>query len=995
MTASGFPPAGQIEDDLRGLFRGKLHFDRATRGLYASDGSPLRLLPHGIAVPEDAADVAEFLAYADRQGLPVTIRGSGTGCAGAALGRGVILDLGAKLTKLVEQGPDWVRVEPGMTWGRLQRILATVGLRLAPTLDRAEIRSVGGAVAVGALGGNAHRVGSVRDHVLGLNVVWNNGEIGTLGKGKQSVGERGPRHIELRAQTAAFLAQHRDQLQVSRPQTRFHRTPYLLHDVLTPEGLDLTRIAVGSEGTLAVVTEVTLRTVPLPKAVVHFALGFGSLEQAVTAGLKLRTVEALTACDALDQRLLAMLRAGGRNRAFPQALGAALTATMEGDDADELLKLSDRALADLRSTHTFAVLEEATLEDEWSRFEPNLRELAHRGLAALGTRAKPAFAFADAAVPVDELVRFVAFVRRTLTKYDLAAPMEIRVTTGLASAMPIVDLTNPEERERLWAAAEEVHEAAVGLGGTIGASTGTGLLRTPWLVKQAGPLLPIYRELKRIYDPKNLLNPGKLIDPDADLPAWPLPVEPQDAAGRSVPLAMTPLVMASADAAREQLDACNNCGTCRSTDRGLEAERMCPIFRALGTEAASPRAKVNLLRDLLVNPDDAKSLATEEARAIAGLCVHCKMCESECPSHVDVPTLMLEAKAQHYRVNGLERGEWLPARLEGLSLFGGVFALQVNFLLRHRLTRWLLEKLIGLSRRRTMPRFTNRTFLRRALRLGILGRRKPLRIGETGADDAGLPNKVAYFVDLFANFNDPTIGLAVVAVLERHGIEVSVPYRQRGSGLAPLVQGDVETAREIAAANVRTFAPLVREGYCIIVSEPSAAIAMTQEYPRLLNSPDADLVAANTTEITAFLWSLHQAGRLRTDFEPLSYHLGHHVPCHIKALGSAGAGPRLLELIPGLTVKRLDRGCSGMAGGYGLQAEHYETSHAAGEEMLNAFRSSDIVFGSTECSACRLQMTDAARKRTLHPVQYLALAYGLLPELRSRLGRPLGTRVTD
>lgn len=994
MSASGFAPAEQIRDDLRGLFRGGLHFDRPTRALYASDGSSLRLLPHGVAVPEDAADVAEFLAYAHRRGLPVAARGCGTGRAGESLSRGMVLDLAAKLNRIVDVGPDSVRVQPGIAWGRVQRELGSVGRRLAPTLDRPATRSVGGAIAVGALGGNAHRVGSVRDHVLGLTVVWNNGEVGELG-GHAVAGERGDRHIELRARTAAFLAQHRDIIQLSRPQTRFHRTPYLLHDVLTPEGLDLSRIVVGSEGTLAIIVEATLRTVPLPKAVVRFTLGFGTLEQAVTAGLKLRTLDEVTACDALDQRLLALIRAGSRARSFPQALGSALTATLEGDDAAELLRVGEAALADLRRTQAFAVLDDPTIEDELSRLQPSLRDLAHRGLAALGTRAKPAYAFADAAVPIDELVRFTAHVRRTLSKYDLAAPLEIRTTTGLVSATPIVDLTRPEERERLWAAAEEVHEVAIGLGGTIGGAAGTGLLRTPWLVKNAGPLAPIYRELKQIYDPKNLLNPGKLIDPDADLPAWPLPEEPTDEAGKRVPLLLSPLVVPSADAAREQLDACNGCGACRGTDRGLEAERMCPVFRALGTEAATPRAKVNLLRDLLANADDAKALATEDARAIAGLCVHCKMCPSECPSQVDVPTLMLEAKAQHYRVNGLERGDWLPARLEGLSLIGGIFALQVNFLLRHRAARWLLEKLIGLSRRRTMPRFTHRTFLRRALSLGLLGRRKPLRAGEAAEDASGLPSKAAYFVDLFANFNDPTIGLAVVAVLERHGIEVSVPYRQRGSGLAALVQGDVETAREIAAANVRTFAPLVREGYRIIVSEPSAAIALTQEYPRLLNSPDADLVAANTTEITAFLWSLHQAGRLRTDFEPLSFQLGHHVPCHVKALGGAIAGPRLLELIPGLTVKRLDRGCSGMAGGYGLQAEHYETSHAAGADMLGAFRAPEVVFGSTECSACRMQMTDAARKRTLHPVQYLALAYGLLPELRSRLGRPLGRLVTD
>jgi Fe-S oxidoreductase len=213
--------------------------------------------------------------------------------------------------------------------------------------------------------------------------------------------------------------------------------------------------------------------------------------------------------------------------------------------------------------------------------------------------------------------------------------------------------------------------------------------------------------------------------------------------------------------------------------------------------------------------------------------------------------------------------------------------------------------------------------------------------------------------------------------------------------MAPLVQGDADAARRAAAANVRTLAPLVREGYRVVCSDPTAALMLTQEYPRLLDTPDARLVAESTVELTAFLWAMHEAGELRTDFQPLPLRLGHHVPCHVKALGAAAAGPRLLSLIPALAVRTIDESCSGMAGTYGLRAENLAASLAAGQPMLDVVRSDAVVYGSTECGACRVQMQSAAGKRTLHPVQYLALAYGLLPELRARLARPLGRLLTD
>jgi Fe-S oxidoreductase len=260
---------------------------------------------------------------------------------------------------------------------------------------------------------------------------------------------------------------------------------------------------------------------------------------------------------------------------------------------------------------------------------------------------------------------------------------------------------------------------------------------------------------------------------------------------------------------------------------------------------------------------------------------------------------------------------------------------------------------------------------------------------------------VAYFVDVFANYNDPLIGEATVAVLRHNGIDVYVPPRQVGCGIAPLSQGDRETAREMAVRNLRVFADLVRDGYQIVCSEPTAALVLSQDYLDLFDDPalpvhaDAKLVAANTIELTTFLWHLHKQNRLRTDFARLDITLGHHVPCHLKALRGPTAGPSLLNLIPGVRTQTIDVSCSGMAGTWGLTAANYEASLVAGQPMLSELDRPGVLFGSTECSACRMQMQEGTGKRTLHPVQYLALAYGLLPEIETKLRRSLTPLVSD
>jgi len=962
----------QLTDDLRDRFRGALHFDRLSRGRYATDASLFHVEPLAVAVPEDAESVSELVRYCHGHNVPLIPRGAGTGLAGESLGPAVVLDLSAHFRRVLRVGAGTVTVQAGVVLADLNAELAKYGRRFAPDPASAKTCTVGGMIATNASGGNAFAHGYTRDHVAALGVVWDSGEPGVVGRaeaiGPPTPRPDAPRTRAIETAVAALLRANAERVALTRPRTPFDRCGYQLHGALGAGGeVDLARLLVGSEGTLAVVTEATLRTVPVAGGTSVALLGFPTLEAAVRAGLALRAHHPVSA-DLLDRRLVGSTRAAG----LP-SVGAALVVSFEADTEREALERAWGAVEALRREHILRVLAEPTCDPAGVAEVWAARAAAVSGLLSAGG-PRPLALVEDVGVPADAVPEFLGRVQEVLRRFEVSASFLIHVLTGQVHARPLLNPDEPADRSKMWPLAEAVHALALELGGTVSSQHGTGLLRTPWVERQYGPLFPVFRELKRVFDPKGVLNPGKIVGPDPSREAWPLRGDREpgtresEGNGARVPL----LVWKGAPEA--ETARCHGCGDCRT--RATPA-RMCPAFRATGEEADSPRGMLNAL-------GAGEGVTPDELRAAAGRCLNCKQCRDECPSKVDVPKLMLEAKARHHAEHGLDRADWFLARAEGFAALGSNFAPLVNVLLARRGPRWLAEKVFGLSRKRRLPSFALRNFFRRARGLGL--HRKRAR---------GDAPRAALFVDVFAAYNDPLIGEAAVAVLQHNGIDVYVPPRQRGSGAAALAQGDLDAARDTAVRNVRALADLTREGFRIVCLEPTSALMLTQDYLALLDDPDARAVASHTVELMAYLGELRTAGKLRTDFKRLDLALGHHVPCHQKALRGAIRGPDLLELIPGVRVHTVDAGCSGMGGTWGLRADRYADSLAAGRAVFAELDRPRVLLGSTECSACRIQMQEGTGKRTLHPVQYLAYAYGLLPDLDARLSKPLGRLVSD
>jgi FAD/FMN-containing dehydrogenase/Fe-S oxidoreductase len=1003
-------PPDRIRDDLKGIVKGELFFDDLTRQLFSTDASVFQIQPLGVVAPQDEADVQTLVRYAGEHQLSLIARGAGTGVAGESLGSGLILDLSKHFRRIIEIGPDSVRVQPGVVLRELRLQLAAVGRRFAPDPALPEC-TLGGMLATNASGAHALLHGYTRDHVARLRLVLDSGDVAEVGRqSRWPTTEAEPGRLQdIISSLATLLEPHADLIRNNRPRTKFNRCGYQLHGVLEAESgdvgglppttiVDLPRLLVGSEGTLALFTEATLRTIPLPAGRSVVLLGFASVEAALrVARLTLPTGPA--ACELIDRRLLRLARGMDPIVAgqIPAPTETVLLVEYEADSQKAArtaaTDLADRWFRLDRMAHLALVYTDpAEIERCWQ-----IREAALPSLYGLRGTAQPAAFVEDVGVPVEVLPEYLHRVQELLQRHETTASYQIHAGTGQVHMQPFVDLQRPDEVVRMWTLAEEIYTLVLELGGTISSQHGTGLSRTPWLSQQYGSLYPVFRDVKAIFDPRYLFNPGKIVGPTPGRHLWPLRVRIRDSRGTwtgEEPTDRTarpdePLhaLRWSADELVGETVSCNGCGTCRTT---VPSQRMCPIFRASHDEAATPRAKANLMRHLLDPHTDSRALSSGEVRAVADLCVNCKMCARECPAHVNVPKLMLEAKAANVAQHGMDRMEWALARTEMFAQLGSALAPLVNPLLANGIARWVVERLFGISRLRRLPAFAPRSFLRQAAQRGWSRKPRSSR------------SRVAYFVDIFANYNDPLIAEAVVAVLHHNGIEVYVPPGQKGCGMAPLAHGDVETARETLQSNLRVLADLAREGYPILCSEPTAALMLRHDALDLLDDADMRLVAGQTVEFTAFLWDLHKQGRLQTGFQRLEFPIGHHVPCHLKALGgSIGGGnstpqfpgPALLSLIPGLKVHTIDVSCSGMAGTYGLKAANYGLSLAAGRPMLDELSRPRVLFGSTECSTCRMQMEDGAGKRTLHPAQYLALAYGLMPQLRKRLNQPIGKRV--
>jgi FAD/FMN-containing dehydrogenase/Fe-S oxidoreductase len=982
------PDQQRIEEDLRGVLRGDVRCDDLFTQLYASDASIYQLRPRGVVRPRTVGDVVATVKYAADHGLSLHARGAGSGLAGESLGRGLVLDFSRYFRRIWPVDDGRVRVQAGVVLSSLNRYLAPRGRLFGPDPAMSQVTTMGSVVAIDASGSHWPRYGSARRHVEELEVVLADGERLRFGRhavpptGSDSGQANGaaPSRLDNLVKSVAELVDRNAQLIVGhRPRSLVNCSGYLLDDVLVDGQLDLAKLLVGSEGTLALVTEATVSTDPSPLYRGCVLLLFDSLDKAARAALELAALEP-AACDLMDRRHLSLARETDvrYELLIPREAEAVLLVEHHADSREELdAKLNE--VVDLVQYKTNLAAASQVAEDDgdfqlyWGlaqRFVPTLYRLP-------GT-SRPIACVEDIAVPPAALPVFLRQLQDALKRLQVTASVLGHAMHGQLHVRPFFDMANPNDIRTMEALAEELYDKVWLLGGTISGEHADGLSRTPYLAQQFGPLAGVFGELKQIFDPGGTLNPGKIVPQEAARmthnlrpsahPSLDLLRDAPPESAHAGPVAPLNLQL-SWQPAEMALEArtCNGCGACRAATPDV---RMCPIFRLAPREEASPRAKANLVRGVLTGclPED--TLLQDACKEIADLCVHCHMCRLECPANVDIPKLMLEAKAAYVQTNGMTFKDWLLANVDTLAALAGRLPGIANWMLANPQSRWAMEKALGIAQGRKLPRLARHSFLRQAALRRL--HHPPRTSGE----------KVLYFVDTFANHFDTQLAEALVTVMRHNGVAVFVPSDQLQAAMPLISQGMLEPARNIAARNVAMLAEAVRRGYTIVATEPSAALALVHEYPILLdNDEDAVLVAEHTREACHYLWQLHQRGRLRLDFCPLRVSVGYHVPCHLKALEVGAPAENLMRLVPAMRLTRLERGCCGIAGLYGVKRDNYRASLRAGLALISAVRNGPFRIGMTECSTCKVQMEQSSAKPTVHPIKLLALAYGLMDDV--------------
>ena len=979
------PQRRRIEEDLRGIVAGEVLCDAASLGLYATDASVNEVWPLAVIRPRTADDVEATVRWAAERQIPVHPRGAGSSLAGGSLGPGVVIDCGRFLRRIIQTDGDEVRVQPGVVAAQLEEHLGRRTRSLGIDPSNSWVTTVGGMIGRNSSGSRFPRYGAMSGRMVSARVVLADGtsvEFTPTAPASPSLAsprdDAGPpaasvgRPTQLATAMADILTRSRAMIAAAQPPNRGTHGGYQLQDLVRTfdrDGvIDLPRLLCGADGTLGIVTEATLRTVPAADATAVGLFLFDSLDRAAEAALAMRSLLP-DACDLFDKRHLTLARSAkpAFDQLIPPVADAALLVEFSAVDEQAAAARFDDAAKRLLGARPLCI-DVRRAEDAAEK--AMLWELSRSVVATLhGVRGtvRPVPFVEDMVVPPEAVPEFLRRLQAVLKQCDVTAMLFAHAGHGQLHVRPYADPRDPAELAKLHRLADAIYGEVVAVGGTIGGEQGLGLSRTGFFATHFPELAGVFAAVKQVFDPLGILNPGMIVGASAAQPACRPPLADMP------PPPPLPVLTWTAERLADEVDACNGCGSCRSQSPTM---RMCPMYRENPAEEASPRAKANLMASLLSGRLDPRSLGQDAIREIADTCFNCHQCRTDCSAGVDIPAIVTELKAAHADINSLDLHAWLLSRVDTLSAVGGVVRPLANRAIANPQARWVMEKVLGVARGRKLPPFTGQQVIRWAARRGLT--RPSRRSGP----------RVLYFLDTFARRHDPMLVKALVAVLEHNGIGVFIDPRQASSGMPLVAAGDVQAARRVARTNVRVLTEAVRLGYRIVATEPSAVTCIVHDYPLLLEDDEMDRVVAATTDAATFLWELHREGRLRLDFQPLTAdadagqrpasRILYHAPCHARIGRDRSPAEHLLRLVPGLALDTADRGCSGMAGTFGLSRRNYRTSLRVGLGLVSAMRSSGIAAGATECSSCRIQMEQGTAKPTVHPVKLLAKSYGLL-----------------
>jgi len=944
---------------LKTRLRGDVSFDETTRGIYATDASMYQITPVAVVCPADEADVQAATEIAAEHHVPITPRGGATSLEGQAIGHGLILDFTKYMDRLLEVNAEerWARVQPGVVRDNLNVVLARHDLHFAPDPATSSRATVGGMIGNNSSGTKSLIYGKTVDNVLETKILLPGGDVVEFRELSPEEYARetrnGTRKAEILRAVKRVIEENCEEIEKRYPKIMRRVMGYNLDEFIHTDRWNLSKLIVGSEGTLAMVLEAKLNLHPLPKCAGLCTVHFADLLEAV------RAVEPIlehrpSAVEIMDRATIGLARSNlsiaplcGFIEGEPAAI---LVVEFFGETPDEVTSKLEGLVADLRGKgfgFSYPMQKDKAAQARvWS-----LRKSGLGLMLGMKSERKPLAFIEDSAVPIRHLPDYIDRVLKLCKENDTEVAMYAHAGVGLIHVRPILDLKRQDDIERMKIIASGAFEFVREYGGSFCGEHGDGRTRSPFIERFYGSrIYDAFREVKRVFDPANLMNPGIIVDPapmDQDLrfgPRYKTPRPPTEYHYREDG------TMAAA------VELCTGVGACRQTVEGA----MCPSYRATRDEEDSTRGRANALRLAMTGELGPDGMTSRRLFEVFDLCLSCKSCKSECPSNVDVARLKSEFLQKFHDANGAPLREKLVA---GSTLMARVLsgwpAPIVNAVQRTTLFRKTLEKAAGIDARRVLPEYARRPFL-------PWFNRRPRR-------NAGGAKKVVLFDDTYMNYHEPRVGVSAVELLESCGYEVVLA--RAGCCQRPRIShGFLREAKREGEKTLRNLDAYIRQGLKIVVCEPGCASALTDDLPDLID--DAELgkrIKENVLPIDEFLALELREGRLDCGFTSGEKRILIHGHCHQKSLFSQTTMKEILDRVEGLSVSLIDSGCCGMAGSFGYEKEHYELSMQVGEERLfPAIRNRPADATIVACGfSCRHQIRHATGVQARHWVEVL------------------------
>jgi FAD/FMN-containing dehydrogenase/Fe-S oxidoreductase len=967
---------------LQHTLTGELHTGTTMRTLYATDASAYREMPLAVAIPQTEHDLKALIQFARTYKVGLIPRTAGTSLAGQVVGNGIVMDVGRHFNKILEfnEKEHWVRVQPGVIRDELNLFLKPYGLFFGPETSTANRAMMGGMVGNNSCGSNSVIYRSTREHTLEVKAILSDGSEATFGavspddfhaKCEGDTLEAGI-YRTVRGMLGNYDNQQEIRKHFPKPSVERRNTGYAI-DLLvetspfTAGGPDFNfcSLLAGSEGTLALLTEIKLNLVTLPpKENGLLCIHFNSIDEALRANLIALKYHP-SASELIDHYILECTRDNieqRKNRFFVQGdPGAILVVEYAKETREEIAAICEKAEAEMRAAglgYHFPVLYGADTKKIWT--------LRKAGLGLLGNlpgdeKAVPVIE--DTAVDVNDLPAYIRDFNVILEKHGLHSVHYAHAGSGEIHLRPILNLKTEDGRRLFRVIAEEIATLVKKYDGSLSGEHGDGRLRGEFIPQMVGEKnYALLKKIKETWDPLHIFNPGKIVDTP------PMDTFLRYEVNQQTPVFQTHFRYPKQDVL-QHAEQCNGSGDCRKTE--LSGGTMCPSYMATRNEKDTTRARANILREFLTRSPKENRFDHEEIKEVMDLCLSCKGCKSECPSNVDVAKLKAEFLQHYYDAHGVPLRSRLIANFSTSAKLGAMAPWAFNFMMTAPGISTLVKKFSGFATKRSLPTLQNQT-----LRSWFHKRRKSITEAYSLPRGEGWGGAVYLFIDEFTNYNDTHIGIKTVELLEGLGYDVRIADHLE-SGRTWLSKGLLRKAKKIINTNIVKLSTIVDANHPLVGIEPSAILTFRDEYPDLCDDAlleTAKLLAANSFTIEEFLVREIAKGNIKPEqFSTEPKKISLHGHCQQKAVGSLQSTVQVLTLPARYTVEVIPSGCCGMAGSFGYEKEHYDISMKIGElVLLPAVRnaSAETIIAAPGTS-CRHQIKDGTGKKALHPVEVL------------------------